>query len=224
MKYAFVSLSAILTAAHFLRNGPPGAAAACLGVIALPLIKRRWVIPVIQALLAVFFLLSVDTLVTLVNVRRTMGAPWLRLTVIMGAVCLVHAGGVAWFFRKAVRNRYAFGNASGRPSAAAFFITASFLAAVELEAPGMLLLSRFVPGGGWFEGLLLALYAAFVTEKMLHPQDQPVWRLRIWTLFAVVFFAQLALGVFGADRMLMTGTLPSRRPPGSDSALAVWSL
>ncbi|MFC2167284.1 4Fe-4S binding protein, partial [Acidobacteriota bacterium] len=57
------------------------------------------------------------------------------------------------------------------------------------------------------EILALSLYASFIAGKMLDPTQSAQWRLRIWILFSAVFFAQLLIGLFGADDFLMTGTL-----------------
>lgn len=92
--------------------------------------------------------------------------------------------------------------------ATAFVLTAAALTAVQLASPHPLLLAeRFLPGAGWVEALLLSAWAALVARKLLDPRTAPRWRLRIWTLFSVVFFAQLLLGLAGADQFLMTGRL-----------------
>lgn len=77
---------------------------------------------------------------------------------------------------------------------------------VMVDTP-MLLAERFIQGGGWFEIVLVAAYAAFVTLKMQERSKQPVWRVRIWTIFSVVFFGQLLLGLSGYSIFLMTGEL-----------------
>ena len=71
----------------------------------------------------------------------------------------------------------------------------------------MLMFDRFMPGAGWGQILLLALYAAWITPRMLDPLRSPKWRLRIWLLFTFVFFGQLLLGLLGLDIFLMTGKL-----------------
>lgn len=208
MRFAFVILSATLTAAHFFRIGNLGAAVACLLIIPLPFLKRNWMVPVIQAAFIVFFLSAVDTLISLVQVRRMMGAPWIRLTIIMGTISLVHLAGFGWYFRKQVQGRFSLGDGTLTPSVIACFVTAALFTIVQFKAPpGMLLLGRFFPGGGWAQALLLSLYAAFITEKMLDKKAQPLWRRRIWSLFSIVFFSQLALGLLGFDRFLMSGKL-----------------
>jgi len=70
-----------------------------------------------------------------------------------------------------------------------------------------LLLDRFVPGAGWVEAVLLAVYAALVTRWLLDERRVATWRVRLWLLFSVVFFAQLGLGLLGFSKFLMTGAL-----------------
>jgi polyferredoxin len=97
----------------------------------------------------------------------------------------------------------------GRARVAAFTLCTGALAAVQLaptERP-LLLAERFIPGAGWVEVLLLGLYAAWIAGRMLDPAAQPRWRRRVWLVFSTVFFAQLALGLLGADLLLMTGEL-----------------
>ncbi|MFZ5426544.1 MAG: 4Fe-4S binding protein [Thermodesulfobacteriota bacterium] len=94
------------------------------------------------------------------------------------------------------------------PSLAASALTFLGLSAVQLKVPSpMLLAERFLPGAGWLEASLLAVYAGFAAGAMLAPGRSPVIRRRIWTLFSVVFFGQLALGLLGFERFLMTGKL-----------------
>jgi len=92
--------------------------------------------------------------------------------------------------------------------AGAFLLVLLLLVPVQLvvDPPG-LLLERFLPGAGWLELVLAGLYAAWLTRKMLDPSLAPRWRHRLWTIFTVVFFAQLIIGLLGAERFLMTGEL-----------------
>jgi polyferredoxin len=94
------------------------------------------------------------------------------------------------------------------PSLAAFILTALILAIahIKLSFP-ILLLERFIPGGGWFEILLLSIYAGFITEKMLDVTQSAKWRHRIWWIFSAVFFTQLIIGLIGIEKLLMTGKL-----------------
>lgn len=92
---------------------------------------------------------------------------------------------------------------------AAFLLTAVILGIVQIvvKKPPMLLVERFLPGAGWVEIGLLALYAGFVAGKFSDPASAARWRPRIWRFFSLVFFAQLILGLSGIERCLMTGDL-----------------
>ena len=79
---------------------------------------------------------------------------------------------------------------------------------VQLKvANPMLLLERFVPGGGWIEIILIALYGAIVAYHMQDPAKVQAWRRYTWLAFSVVFFSQLILGLSGFEKFLMTGKL-----------------
>lgn len=92
---------------------------------------------------------------------------------------------------------------------AAFLLTAVLLSVVQLvvDHPRMLLLDRFVAYGGWAEVALLSLYAGFIAGKLSDPGNVRVWRVRIWRLFSLIFFAQFIIGLAGLERFLMTGKL-----------------
>lgn len=85
------------------------------------------------------------------------------------------------------------------------FILLAFVQ-VKVERP-MLLAERFWHGSGWIEILLIAFYGAFVAWKMQNPSNVPQYRKITWTIFSVVFFSQLIIGLSGADKFLMTGKL-----------------
>jgi len=80
------------------------------------------------------------------------------------------------------------------------------LAHLKVSFP-VLLLERFFPGSGVIEIILLALYAAWMTEKMAAAKDTSRIRTRIWLLFSMIFFLQFILGVSGISKLLMTGDL-----------------
>ena len=77
---------------------------------------------------------------------------------------------------------------------------------LKVENP-MLLLERFIPGAGWFEIVLIALYGAIVAHHMQDPSRVMIWRRYTWLAFSVLFFSQLILGLFGFEKFLMTGKL-----------------
>lgn len=77
---------------------------------------------------------------------------------------------------------------------------------VKLERP-MILAERFLKGAGWVEIFIISCYGAFVIFKMQNPMNVPRWRKITWTIFSVIFFMQLILGLSGFEKFLMTGKL-----------------
>jgi len=93
--------------------------------------------------------------------------------------------------------------------AAVFIFVFSLLAfiQVKLTSNPLILLERFIKGGGCFEIAVVSFYGAFVTYRMQQPENVIRWRRITWTLFSVIFFSQLILGLLGAEKFLMTGKL-----------------
>ncbi len=91
---------------------------------------------------------------------------------------------------------------------ASIILTVGMLSIVQIkvERP-MLMLERFFPGFGWLEIAILALYAGFLTPKILDPATSIRWRTILWLTFSIVFFSQLLLGILGLDSFLMSGKL-----------------
>jgi polyferredoxin len=85
------------------------------------------------------------------------------------------------------------------------FILLAFVQA-KVERP-MILAERFIDGAGWVEIIFISLYGAFVIYKMQDPVNVPKWRKMTWTIFSVIFFTQLLIGLSGFDNFLMTGKL-----------------
>lgn len=87
-------------------------------------------------------------------------------------------------------------------------LVVALLVVVKLvvERP-MLITDRFMPGTGWIQITIAAIYAAYVINHLKRPNLTAKWRLRIWVLFSIVFFSQLFLGLIGFDKFLMTGEL-----------------
>lgn len=95
-----------------------------------------------------------------------------------------------------------------KAAAVAGLLTWGTLSLVQgLVRPPMLLAERFVPGAGWVEAILLAVYTSLVCRAMVDPARQPRWRRATWLLFSVVFYGQLLLGLAGIEQCLMTGKL-----------------
>lgn len=85
------------------------------------------------------------------------------------------------------------------------FVLLSFVQ-VKVDNP-MLMAERFFRGSGWIEIFIIAIYGGFVAWKMQDPGNVPQWRKITWTIFSIVFFTQLILGLSGIEKFLMTGKL-----------------
>lgn len=261
---AVVILGGLIPAAHLHRwHGLPEALAWLAPLALLPL-RREFVRRACQLLMLAGVLVTLNSMVFFIKIRLAMGAPWMRLAVILSVAAMLPAL-AAWvlehpFFASRPKGGAVPETAGGAcpndaagapvepsgqssgigqpegalsegpdaalkplqitrrppvrardatiPALAAWAVTLCALGAVQLKVPTpMLLAERFLPGAGWLEASLLALYAGFVVQAMLEPGRSPAVRRRIWGLFSFVFFAQLALGLAGFERFLMTGAL-----------------
>lgn len=87
-------------------------------------------------------------------------------------------------------------------------IAAALLTVVQIKVENpMLLIERFFPGFGWIQILIMSILGGFLAVKMTNINRVRLWRTLSWTLFSVVFFAQLILGICGYDEFLMNGKL-----------------
>ncbi|MFZ5518864.1 MAG: 4Fe-4S binding protein [Candidatus Zhuqueibacterota bacterium] len=202
-----VILSALLMAAHFSRAEQHGLVAVSLMALFLLMLRQRWVAIVIQALLAAAAIEWVRTALRIIQARQEVGEPWTRLAIILGAVALFMLLSAGVFRFRGLRERYASRHPAEVTSAIVFLGTVGLLGIVQsVVALPLLLVERFFPGFGWIEIFLLGMYAQWITGKLMNPQ-QTLWRQRIWLIFSIVFFAQLAFGLLGIEKMLMTGQL-----------------
>ncbi len=89
-----------------------------------------------------------------------------------------------------------------------FGLTATLLSVIQLvpETP-LLMAERFWPGAGWLQILLISTYSYWLTGIFLKPTQAKKFRPVIWLLFSSLFFLQLALGLAGHEKFLMTGKL-----------------
>lgn len=94
------------------------------------------------------------------------------------------------------------------PAAVLLFVS-GLLAIVQVRftSPPLLLIERFFKGGGWLEIIIVSVYGAVIAFNMQQPEFTRKWRRITWTLFSVVFFSQMIIGLLGAEKFLMTGKL-----------------
>lgn len=91
---------------------------------------------------------------------------------------------------------------------AVFLFTTGILSLIQVKVENPLLLAeRFFPGAGWIEIFFIGLYGALLTYKMSDPKNVARWRILSWSIFSLVFFSQLILGVLFSDKFLMSGNL-----------------
>ncbi len=201
-------LCSLLLGAHFLRAEGPGAALTAALIPALLLIRRRWSLQVVGLLMIAGGAEWVRTLVGIAAIRVELDQPWLRMALILAGVALL-SWLAAWrLLRHEQLERRPDPNRTAWLSTAVFLLVATALGFIQQRVElDMLLLERFVPGFGWLEVAVLAAYGAFLADRIRNPATQTRWRIRAWRIFSVVFFAQLALGISGLDRFLMTGEL-----------------
>lgn len=92
--------------------------------------------------------------------------------------------------------------------AAVFAFTFFLLSMIQVNLEtDIILLERFMKNGGWIEIPLISLYGAFIAWKIQDVNQSGKWRRIAWTVFSLVFFSQLFLGLLGFEKFLMTGKL-----------------
>jgi ferredoxin-type protein NapH len=88
------------------------------------------------------------------------------------------------------------------------FSVAFFLSFVQMKVENpLLILERFIEGGGWIEIVLISIYGGIVAWFMYDTQKTAKWRQTTWLVFSIFFFSQLLLGLIVSEKFLMTGKL-----------------
>lgn len=210
MKRMAVALSLPALAAaglHFLRAGEPGVFAAGLMLPFLFLVRREWARYVLVTVLWSAAVMWMMVLLDIAQARILMGAPWARFALVMAFVFILTV--VAALLVGRIR----FGNtekalAGDAAAFAAFLLTAGLIVFARAKAPfPVLLADRAADGTGWMVIVLLSSYAAWIAARLVESPATAKLRVRIWAVFAAVFFAQLFLGLSGLESFLMTGKL-----------------
>jgi polyferredoxin len=77
----------------------------------------------------------------------------------------------------------------------------------KLSNHPLLVAERFQKGAGWFQVVLTAFYGGLVAWHMQDPSQSARWRHITWSLFSLLFFSQLVIGITVDERFLMSGHL-----------------
>jgi ferredoxin len=198
----------LLLGAHGLRQGDFGLAVSMAALAGLLCARRAWARPVAMAALLWGGFVWARATVDFIAFRQAFELPWLRLAWIMGGVILLDGLALMTLFGRGLDGWFDRDREWAVPRAAMFLLTALGLAMARAKVDFPILLAdRYLPGWGWLEIFLLGCYAQWIGSMMRTPKGHRTVRPRIWGLFSAVFFLQLALGLLGMDRMLMTGTL-----------------
>ncbi|MCP4582217.1 MAG: 4Fe-4S binding protein [candidate division Zixibacteria bacterium] len=171
-------------------------------------LRRKWATRLVQLFLIVGSAIWLETMYSIIQIRLTYDQPWLRLVSILGTLSAITAGSAFLLQAKSIQEKL-FANEKNSGAGLAAFLSTSLIlwfAHYMVKTP-ILLLERFLPGFGSIEILLLAIYAGWITEKLLDVKQSAIWRRRVWLMFSILFFAQLILGLTGSEKLLMTGKL-----------------
>lgn len=101
-----VLLSSLILGAHFYRAGSMVLVLFSLLMPLFLLIRIPWAVRVIQAGLIAGGIEWIITLVKLVSVRQAIGAPWVRLSLILGAVAVMTFLSALVFRSRPLREHY----------------------------------------------------------------------------------------------------------------------
>ena len=101
-----VFLSSLLIAAHFLHAGSLGLVWLCLFFPVVLFSSERWAACIVQICLVAASLVWLSTLYNLVQQRMDAGQPWMRLSLIIGAVAVFTGVSACVFLWKPLAARY----------------------------------------------------------------------------------------------------------------------
>jgi hypothetical protein len=95
-----------ILAAHFFRAGDIAFAVAAIASLALLFVRKRWAARAMQAILVLSALEWLRTLAAFVAMRQSLGMPYARLALILGAVALATAACALVFEHRVMRERF----------------------------------------------------------------------------------------------------------------------
>jgi hypothetical protein len=104
--YLPIVLSLLLLGAHFLRYGNTAIVIGILALAGLLFVRRPWAARIVQLVLVAGTVEWLRTLVVLVQERMALGAPYLRMAIILGAVAAMTALAALLFQAKELKALY----------------------------------------------------------------------------------------------------------------------
>ena len=111
LQFTPILFAELLLAAHFLRGGNFVAVALSLALLAFLAVRRPWAATVLQLGLVIGTLEWARTAFVLIQARRELGEPFLRLGAILGGVAAATALGLFVFRWRRVRQHFRLGPA-----------------------------------------------------------------------------------------------------------------
>ncbi len=106
LQFLPILFAALLLAAHSLRSGNLAAMAISMGLVVLLVVRRPWAASVLQLGLVVGTLEWARTAFVLIQARREIGEPFLRLAAILGGVAAATALCLLVFRWRRVRHHF----------------------------------------------------------------------------------------------------------------------
>lgn len=106
LRTTLIAIAFLLLAAHFMREARYILMALCLAVPFLLIIRKRWALITVQLLAFVAAVQWIWISIGFVHQRMMLGAPWIRLVIILGAVTLFTAVAGALLSSDVARDRY----------------------------------------------------------------------------------------------------------------------
>jgi hypothetical protein len=100
------ALAFLVLGAHFLRAGQVALVSVAFAFIAPLFVRRPWAARAVQGALVLGALEWLRTLALLAEERRTAGAPYLRMTLILAGVALATTLALLAFRSRAVKERF----------------------------------------------------------------------------------------------------------------------
>ncbi len=198
--------SLFLGGAHFWRGGRQDLAFLCILLGLLAWSRQAWLRYVLCLALPLLAGRWIWTAGQIAQVRLMLSEPWQRMAAVLLGVAAVSAVSALLLATRAGERRYSRQRDAAMVQTAAFGLICALLSAVHHFQPQALLLNRFLSGGGGAQVFLCAAWGAWVAGKLSDRAESAKIRMRVWRLFSCVFFAQLALGLAGYTRFLMTET------------------